>query len=45
MEKIITCKISKNVSWGTDHEFQVEEWGYLGKPMKPPEHGKQNLFS
>lgn len=42
---LITYKISKNVRRGWDHEFQVEEWGHLGKAMKSPEHGTENLFS
>lgn len=42
---LITYKISKNVRRGWDHEFQVEGWGHLGKAMKSPEHGTENLFS
>lgn len=45
VEKIITYKISKKCKLKDRPWIPSGRMGYLGKPMKPPEHGKQNLFS
>lgn len=45
VEKIITYKISKKCNLKDRPWIPSGRMGYLGKPMKPPEHGKQNSFS
>lgn len=44
-EKVIIAKRRENVSWGSDREFQVEEWGHLGKSRKLLSRAKRTHFS